>query len=422
MPTLPPVIRPAVRRRLATVFALCAMQVAPPAHAQSASIAGIDFDVSLTLDGFLHKRSPREPGEPAGFGHGHDDHDHAHHHGHSHALENGFNAGHSEIALRARSDLLDGMLMIGFDDEDVAVEEAYLVTRALPAGLRLKAGKFLSDIGYMNSRHSHDWDFVERPLVNQHLFGDHGLQETGVQLSVTPATRHYTHFGVELLQGNGEGLNRFDAGRYGRTRSGPRVITAFAKFGPELGPQDALQLGVSGGGARQYARVDDHGDHRHSLDGDAWFVGVDAMYRHESGQAYGVGNWRVGGEYYYTRREVDARAWSPAQGWRRSPGSYSESQDGFYLEAVYGIAPRWQVGARAEALGLSNRVVAFHPTAAVSEDTSWRYALQATWRPRETVFLRGQLTHEDFAGADKRGWAFTLQLNALFGSHPAHRF
>lgn len=413
-----------VLKTLTVVIALasCATIYSTTTHAQSVKFAGIEFDAALTLEGLLHKRSSSEPGEPAGFGHGHGDHDHAHHHGHNHALDDGFNAGHSEIAIRARAELLDGMLMIGFDDDDIAVEEAYLTTRALPAGLRMKAGKFLSDIGYMNSRHPHDWDFVERPLVNQYLFGDHGLQETGGQLSVTVPTRNYTHLGIEVLQGNGEGLNRFDGGSFSAKKDNPRVFTAFAKFGPELGPQDAIQLGLSAGGSRQYARVDDHGDHKHSVEGDAWFVGLDAMYRHESGKAYGVGNWRIGGEYYYTRREVDARAWSPSQGWRRNPETFTETQDGIYLEAVYGIAPRWQAGARAEALGLTNRVVAFHPTATVGEGTSLRYALQTTWRPRETMFVRGHLTHADLAGADKDDWAFTLQLNIMFGSHPAHRF
>jgi len=240
----------------------------------------------------------------------------------AHGRKDGFNAGQSEIGLRARTDLFDAVLMIGFDDRDVEVEEAYLVTRALPAGLRLKAGKFLSDIGYMNSRHPHDWSFIERPLVNQYLFGDHGLQERGVQLGYTAATADYLAFGIELLQGNGEGQNRFDDGAYKRERSGPRMMTAFAKYGPDLGDRHAAQLGVSTGMSRQYARVDGHDDHRHSVEGDGWFAGIDAMYRYDSGRAYGVGNWRVGGEYYYTQRSVRARGYNDARGWRENPAPF----------------------------------------------------------------------------------------------------
>lgn len=320
-------------QRLALAATLIAL--APTAGAQSLiQQEGLQLDLSLTLDGIYQNRLSGKEREPAGFGHAHHEgHDHGH--GHAHGLEEGFNAGHSELAIRARTDLVDGVLTVGFNDKDVEVEEAYLSTRALPAGLRLKAGKFLSDIGYVNSRHSHDWDFIERPLVNQHLFGEHGLQETGVQLSLTPATGNYMNFGLEVLQGNGEGINRQDEGTFHETRSGPRLVTAFAKFGPDLGPSDALQIGVSAGKSRQYSRVDDHGDHKHTLEGDTWFGGVDLMYRHESGKAYGEGNWRIGGEYYYTQRSVNARGWSEARGWRQNPADFTERQDGLYLEAVY---------------------------------------------------------------------------------------
>ena len=395
----------------------------------------IEFDVSLTLEGIFHKRFDGREREPAGFGHDHDDdHGHHHDHDHDHSLKNGFNAGHSELGLRARTDWLDAWVMVGFDDKHVDIEEAYLATRALPAGLRLKAGKFLSDIGYINNRHPHDWDFVQRPLVNEYLIGHHGLLDKGVQLSITPPTAHYTHFGVELLRGSGEGPDRYDRGGYFRKKAMPRLITAYAKYGPELGNNHALQLGASVAHARQYTRVDDHGDHKHSVEGDSWLFGLDAVYRYEAGRAYGQGDWRIGGEYYVVRRDLRARGYSRTQGWRVNPARFRERQDGFYLEAVYGFAPRWQVGARAEAIGLNNRIVKFHPTTVGGEDASWRYSLQTTWRPRETVFVRGQLNHERFAAARAHGhghggdarrkgsWSFMLQLNALFGSHPAHRF
>jgi len=422
------------RKYLRAVALLCLVPWVAPVFAQTGfTIGGVEVDASLTLDGIYANRFKGKESEPAGFGDaGHDDHGHDHGHAHSHGLKNGFNAGHSEIGLRARTDLFDAVLMIGFDDRDVEVEEAYLVTRALPAGLRLKAGKFLSDIGYMNSRHPHDWSFIERPLVNQYLFGDHGLQERGVQLGYTAATTDYLAFGIEVLQGNGEGQNRFDDGAFKRERSGPRMATAFAKYGPDLGDRHAVQFGVSTGMSRQYARVDGHDDHRHSVEGDGWFAGIDAMYRYDAGRAYGVGNWRVGGEYYYTQRSVRARGYSDARGWRENPARFTEKQDGLYVELVHGFAPRWEAGIRAEALGLTNQVVKFHPTQTATEDTSHRYSAQVTWRPRETIFVRGQLSREEFAGMRAHGhgegdhsgrsWMFMLQLNAVLGSHPAHRF
>lgn len=427
----------------ALTLALAAQQ--PLAAEESMfSVGGVDLDFSLTLDGVYYDRFSGEENEPAGFGHGHAGHDHEGHdhggHGHKHGFDEGFNLGHSEISMRARTNLFDGVVNVAFDDQDIHVEEAYLQTRALPAGLRVKAGKFLSDIGYINSRHPHEWDFIERPLVNRYLFGDHGLHETGAQLTYVLPTSTYMVVGTELLQGNGAGLNAWTDEAYHDKDSGPRLWTAFLKAGPELPAGHALQLGTSWGLSRQYARLDDHGAHKHTVEGDAWFGGLDAMYRHESGRPYGHGNWRVGGEYYYVHRSVNARGYSHDHGWRKNPNDFSEKQDGFYAEAVYGIAPRWEVGVRAEALGLTNDVLAFHPTGVVEQPTSYRYALQATWKIRETMFLRAQVTHEDYGmphdphaheedhhedhhhGPDGSSWAFMLQFNALFGSHPAHRF
>jgi hypothetical protein len=176
------------------VSTLAVAQTEPQVPARSA----VDVDLSLILDGVYYNRISRGNENPAGFGGSHG-HFHDHDHGHSHGFDEGFNMGHSEIAMNARlGDVLDGTLIIGFNEDDFELEEAFLTTRALPAGLQLKGGKFLSDIGYINSRHPHDWDFVDRPLVNEYLFGDHGLREKGVQISWVPATEQYTR-GLRLV-------------------------------------------------------------------------------------------------------------------------------------------------------------------------------------------------------------------------------
>lgn len=412
-----------------------------PVSAQSVTVPELDMavDVSLILEGVYYNRFSKGNEEPAGFsaGHGHGD-EHGHD-GHEHGFEQGFNMGHSELALQARlGDLLDGTVLLGFDEHDVEVEEAFLTTRALPAGLQLKAGKFLSDIGYMNSKHGHDWDFVDRPLLNQYLFGDHGLQDTGVQLNWLAPTQGYTRLGVELLQGEQDNaLSSFADELPVSERSGPRVMTAFAKFGPDLGARHALMYGVSGGYVSQIGRIDDHGAHAHGLEGDAWFAGVDAVYKYDAGQSYGKGNWSLAGEYFSMSRDLSEyveHGHGDHAHWEKRD-SYRERQDGLYLQAVYGFAPRWEFGLRAEALGLTNKVVGSHPTAVESLDASYRQSAQLTFRPVEPVFLRAQISRVDFAGdghADAHdhahsgvrdsGLEFMLQVNVALGAHAAHRF
>ena len=73
------------------------------------------------------------------------------------------------------------MLDVSFNDQNqLSVEEAYIRTTDLPDGLTLKAGRFLSGIGYLNERHAHDWIFSDAPLPYRaflnNQYGDDGVQ------------------------------------------------------------------------------------------------------------------------------------------------------------------------------------------------------------------------------------------------------
>ncbi len=122
---------------------------------------GIDGDGS-TLVGLAF-----QPSRPGGHGHEHEGEEVAAE-GHAHgAANNGFNFREAEIALSATIDpYFDASLYLAVDgDGDVELEEGWLQTRGLPYGLRVKAGKFLSDFGYINKQHPHQWDFVDQNLT-----------------------------------------------------------------------------------------------------------------------------------------------------------------------------------------------------------------------------------------------------------------
>ena len=426
-----------------TVLA-CATPALAAAQAPDDSGSHWGMDISLILEGIYYNEMSEGIHEPAGFDDGHD-HGHGHDHDHDHSFDDGFNLGHNELVFEADlGGLLDGTLMIGFDEDDIEIEEAYLTTRALPAGLQLKAGKFLSDIGYINSRHVHDWDFVDRPLVNEYLFGDHGIQETGVQATWVAPTETYTQLGVELLQGDGtfaryEGdIGTYEVPNTGdeinsdlSDTSGPRLLTAFARVGPDLGPDHAAQFGVSGGYANTWQKATEHSSGLEEWDGDAWFAGLDAVYKYDSGRAYGHGDWRVQGEYFYRVIDVDyQRREDNTTIAGNAEGSGKAKQDGIYVQGVYGFAPRWEAGLRTEAVGLTNDGL---PTNEGDDrdfsvpgfDTSYRHSAQVTFRPVEPVFLRAQLTQNDFVddhGDRDRGLEFMFQVNVALGAHGAHRF
>jgi hypothetical protein len=73
-------------------------------------------------------------------------------------------------------------------------------TLALPTGLKLKAGRFLSGVGYLNQQHPHEWDFSDAPLAYKAFFG-YRLQNDGVQLRWVAPTALFFELGAEAANG-----------------------------------------------------------------------------------------------------------------------------------------------------------------------------------------------------------------------------
>ncbi|SEO72117.1 zinc-regulated TonB-dependent outer membrane receptor [Aquisalimonas asiatica] len=436
--------------------------------------AGTAFNpsISVILDGVYKNTFSGDAHDPGGFDGGHS---HSHGHGHDHGMEDGFQLRETEFAFEASVDpYFDAFAMLVIEGTDtVDLEEAYITTTSLPWGLQIKGGRFLSDIGYINSQHPHEWDFVDRPLVSEHLFGNHGIQETGVQLNWLLPTRTYLKGGVEVLQGSTSGIASYqgessarvatvdyDGGDFARQRtdeqhlpfddaSGPRLFTGFLKWGPDLGYDHAAQFGISGGYSRSFQDMEEHSEGLRvdTWDGDAWFAGLDAVYKYDAAGYLGHGDLVLQGEYFYRNIDLDyayfnsdransAYQDSGASGdWARNTVSADGTsgrfqQDGAYLQAVYGIAPRWRTGVRAEALGIAKNTAwndRDEGNGFDDFDTSYRYSLNTTFYPSHFSYFRAQLNYADYASEDPGGdrhdeWSVMLQYNISIGAHGAHPF
>jgi hypothetical protein len=96
--------------------------------------------------------------------------------------ERGFGLQESELDIYGNIDhyFYGSMSLALASDDTASVEEAFIQTTALPAGITLKAGRYFSGIGYLNAQHAHTWDFVDSPLVYQAFlggqYGDDGVQ------------------------------------------------------------------------------------------------------------------------------------------------------------------------------------------------------------------------------------------------------
>jgi hypothetical protein len=402
---------------------------------EGGTLVGLAYQPSRLLTDAGHDHDYAEDGQDQA------EDSHLHAHG---APVNGFNFREAEIAFSGTVDpYFDAALYLSVDgDGDVELEEGYFQTRSLPAGLRIKGGKFLSDFGYINRQHPHQWDFVDQNLPYLNLLGSHGLLDTGLQVTWLPELPVYTLIGAEAFQGNqeifgatldGEAQNEL---ALGRTDDGPRLWTAFAKLAPDLGPNHALQLGVSYAHNTQHQAVQvhthehegEHADedggheieiHRNGLAGNADLWGIDLVYKYAGSGAYGHRDLLFQSEYLYSSKDMRITA-SPHTELIGSNTRFMT--DGLYAQTVYGFAPRWTAGLRYDVLGLTNQLRGIESADFGASD---RWTLDVTWNLSEFSKLRAQYAYNNILETPdvrQRFDAFYLQFLVSLGAHGPHAF
>jgi hypothetical protein len=421
--------------------------------------------ISVILD-TLFARFSDELDEPPGFALGHD---HGHDDDHGHGVVEGFQLREAELTFTGAVDpYFDMLVTASITASSIELEEAWVNTRSLPAGLQIKAGKFLSDVGYINKQHPHQWHFVDQPWMRELLFGEEGLNEVGIQLSWLAPTATYLRFAFEALEGTSEGVAsylgdgnheivtilprpdgspqriRYRAGKGLTERAGPRLFTGIVKWAPDLGFDHALQLGAFGGLSRVWQSEEAHSSGRlETWDGDGRFFGADLVYKLDRQGILGHRNLLFQAEYarrdldllYQSRQFTDFSTLVPTHG-GPTPDVRDQSwrQDAFYAQAVYGFAPRWTAGLRWDVAGLTNRGADEEADflgrlgMPVDFETSHRYSAQVTFAPTEFSRVRAQVSYNDLAGEHGNGhghdgvWQAILQLNLSLGVHGAHEF
>jgi hypothetical protein len=137
----------------------------------------------------------------------------------------------------ARADVTLGISHGGID-----IEEAYAtLLRGLPLNLQVKAGQYRVDFGKINTQHTHQWSWVERPLMFKRFFGEEGLDAAGLNISSLVSV------GRSALTLSG---NVFTGGSFWGDSQGPNVhnlgeSARVSLFAPIAGHAN-LEFGFSG--------------------------------------------------------------------------------------------------------------------------------------------------------------------------------
>ncbi|MFQ5697233.1 MAG: outer membrane beta-barrel protein [Myxococcota bacterium] len=328
----------------------------------------------------------------------------------------GLSLDESELDISANiDDQFYGFFDAAIDQADgsasIDIEEAYLRTLALPAGLSLKAGQFFSAIGYHNALHAHTWAFLEPPLVYEALldtqFGDPGVQLTWV----APTDALYLELGSEVFSGQA-----FPA--TGRGNEGLGAASFFAKLGGDVGASHSWTAGVSYLLSNPRARETDDLSGVARFRGDSNLLIAHLVWKWAPNGNYRRRNLQLQAELLQRREAGSLQVSGPAGGVTR--GRYSGTQYGFYAQAVYQFMPRWRVGLRYGQLDSNNSVRLAVPTQLGHDrQTPRRVSAMIDFSNSEFSRLRLQFSRDR---ARRSRNAVFLQYIMSIGSHGAHQF
>ena len=277
---------------------------------------------------------------------------------------------------------------MAFGEEGVDLEEGYLTLPTIPGGLLVKVGKTRALFGKVNTLHSHQIPWTDRPLVTTNLVGgEEGIADAGIS-----AARLITNPWI-FLEATGQ-VYRGDSGEIFRSSTrGDLSYVGHLRAYQDITDDTNVDLGVSYmRGHNAAGVVDDVDEGRFTTD--LW--GVDATVR-----------WRPLRRAIYNsllgRVEV---IWS-----RRGQFTGRERALGYYGSADYQFARRWFIGGRYDRSERAEN--------AALRDTGGSLVL--TYWPSEFSQVRGQYRRTRYAeGEDANEFLFQFQFS--IGAHGAHPF
>ncbi len=330
----------------------------------------------------------------------------------------GFSLAESELDLSANIDpWLRGSAAIALaPDDTVSVEEAFIQTTSLGEGFTLKAGRFLSGVGYLNSQHAHAWDFVDSPLAYQALLGSQ-YGDDGVQLSWLAPTDYYIELKAEL--GRGRSFPGSDMDQNGAGMNSLSLHT-----GGDVGDSNSWRAGIS----TLYAKASDQELTAFDADGNVFsnvFTGstrvwlLDGVWKWAPHGNATRTNFKLQGEYLRSERDGELTYDLNSS---NLTDAYSATQSGWYLQGIYQFMRRWRVGLRTERLDVGTTDFGDNSDLLqLTGDSPHKNTVMLDYSPSEFSRVRLQFARDYSRGDVADNQAF-LQYQMSLGAHGAHSY
>jgi hypothetical protein len=349
--------------------------------------------------------------------------------------QNGFTLQSLELSLGGAVDpyfTADAHITLFIDNAGetlLELEEAFATTQALPFGLQARVGFFLTEFGLINPTHVHAWDWVDQPVILSRLLGEDGLRQVGLRVSWLAPLPWFSQFYVGMQNARGETALSFLANDvvFAERAIGRRPFVARTVNGPEdllylLRWENSWELGQALTSKLGFSAL--FGPNATGPDGRTIIYGADLKMlwrpvQHFRGWPFL--RWHM----EFVQRDYRADAFvGVIDGMDVTLDKATLHDWGVYTQALYGFVHRWAAGLRFEyATGSGASVGEGGRQADPFRDDRYRVSPLLVWYASEFARLRLQYNYDRADHlTDETAHAVWLVLEALIGTHPAHKF
>jgi len=335
----------------------------------------------------------------------------------------GFTLQQGELSLAGAVDpYFVGEAHAVYTDELVELEEAFFTTTALPWGLQVKGGHFLTEFGRLNPLHAHAWSWIDQPIVNTRLLGGDGARNPGMRLGWLLPTPWFSEAYLGAQTARGETMVSFlgDAGEPatvgGRPATDRRVraledLLWLARWEHAFDVTDTLstKAGVSGL----------FGPNPTGADAETRVYGADVVWKWRPRTNFR--GWPfVVWETEAMKRDFEAAPVVDAAGILVRDGTTLRDW-GLYTQVLWGFRHPWAAGVRYEHATGSGASVGGRDADPLRDDRT-RVAPLLVWQPTEFSRLRLQYNFDDADHLARDAHSVWFGFEVLHGSHAAHRY
>ena len=315
----------------------------------------------------------------------------------------GFSLAESELVMSANVDdyFFSRFTLALTPENEVEIEEAFVQTLSLPAGLTFQFGRFYSELGYLNTKHAHQWDFVDQPLSYRAFLGNQ-YNDDGIQLRWLATTDIYLELGGELFRGDS-----FPAG--GAANEGKGSYTLFIKTGGDVGTSNSWLASASMLQAESDERATD--DDASLFTGNTQLLNADLLWK-----------WAPEGNPYDTNiSALIGIMQSTETGDYNFSNNYDEVRYGAYAQVLYQFIHGWRGGFRYDSIYSGSPNSSFTGTVVdpVGHKPS-RASIMFDYSHSEYSRIRLQYNYDLSSPEVDHQWF--LQYTMSLGAHGAHRY